>query len=63
MENKEVYGKSAVAFVEVPIRDLEKCKQIAAYFHTTSSEALHYVIRKGLECMWAESQKPEVHDD
>ena len=63
MENKEVYGKSAVAFVEVPIRDLEKCKQIAAYFHTTSSEALHYVIRKGLECMWAESQKPEVYDD
>ena len=61
MENKEVYGKSAVAFVEVPIRDLEKCKQIAAYFHTTPAEALHYVIRKGIECVRAESQ--EVHDD
>ena len=61
MENKEVYGKSAVAFVEVPIRDLEKCKQIAAYFHTSPAEALHYVIRKGIECVRAESQ--EVPDD
>lgn len=63
MENKEVYEKSTVAFVEIPIRDLEKCKEIAEYFHMTPDEALHYSLRKGIELVWEASKWPEVHDD
>lgn len=70
MENKEAYEKSTVAFVEVPIRDLEKCKEIAEYFHMTAEyfpmtpdEALHYSLRKGIELVWEASKWPEVRDD
>ncbi len=63
MEQKERYGKSAVAFVAVPIRDLEKCRQLAEYLHMTMPETLHYAIRKGIECAFATSERPEVHDD
>lgn len=60
METKEQYGTVSVS---VSMRDLQKCKELADYFHMTPNEALHYVIRKGIECVLIESRWPEVHDD
>ncbi len=47
-----------MATVEVSIRDLEKCVAIAKYFDMSSREALHYALRKGIECVWAAAERP-----
>ena len=63
MERKEAYGEKAMEVsVKVSIRDLEKCVAIAKYFNMSSSDALHYVIRRGIECVWCESERPEGYD-
>ena len=64
MERKEAYGeKEMTVSVKVSIRDLEKCTAIAKYFNISSNDALRYVIRKGVECMWRESERPVGYDD
>jgi hypothetical protein len=58
MEGK--YDYKSMASVEVSIRDLEKVVAVAKYFDMSSREALHYIIRKGIECVWEAAEVPEV---
>lgn len=54
----EKYDYRSMASVEVSIRDLEKCVAVAKYFDMSSREALHYIIRKGIECVWEAAEVP-----
>lgn len=44
MENKEVYGKSTVAFVEVPIRVMQKRQCLRAHFANLSPLVNHELV-------------------